>query len=48
MLMINIHHNSKHIDQNARLQTLHETLIQTHTYSNPTQPNLWGVDNLVV
>ena len=48
----NVYHECSKIimytGRNARLQTLYETLIQTHTYSNPTQPNLWGVDNLVV
>ena len=33
---MNVHQNLMHIDRNAHLQTLYETLVQTYTYSNLT------------
>ena len=39
---MNVHRNQKHIDRNTHLQIL----IQTHTYSNLTLPNLWSVTNV--
>ena len=43
MFSMNFHQNLMHIHQNAHLQTLYETLIQTYIYLNLTYPNLGRV-----
>ena len=44
---MSIHQNPMHISQNTHLQTLYENLQRTRSYSNLTEPDLWGITDLV-
>ena len=44
---MSIHQNLMHINQNTHLQTLYENLQKSCSFSNLTEPDLWGITYLV-